>query len=333
MSRARALALAPFLLALAALPARAAPPMRGIALGLYHREADEKGYSFPAMLSEIHRVGADHVSLVVSWRQRDVRSIAIAPHAEVTIPDDRLRRLIREAKRRRLKVFLFPILELEVRRPLEWRGTLAPRDVDGWWRSYQAFILHYARLAADEKVEILSIGSELATTEAWRERWFALIALVRRTYGGALLYSANWDHYEQVSFWSRLDYVGVTAYNELSRSNDAPEAELRESWRRVKDRLVAFAKKIDKPLVITEVGWTSQDGAAVHPWDYTSRAPVDLEEQRRCYAAFVAAWDGEPALAGVFFWNWFGAGGARDTYYTPKGKPAEKVLRDWYRTR
>lgn len=318
------------LLAMSPTLARAAPPMKGIALGLYHREADEKGYSFHQMLREIRATGADHVSLVVGWKQRDVRASTLEPDPEITISDARLRSLIREARRHRLKVLLFPIVELEIRRPLEWRGTLAPRDVDAWWRAYERFILHYARLAAEEKVHILSVGSELGTTEGWRDRWYALISAVERVFPGELLYSANWDHYEKVSFWDRLDYIGVTAYNELTRDSEATVEELTRAWRSVRETLVAFARKIDRPVVITEVGYVSRDGAAVHPWDYTSRARIDLEEQRRCYQAFVAAWQGEERLAGVFFWNWFGAGGERDGYYTPKGKPAERVLREWY---
>lgn len=320
------------LAAAVARPAVASPPVRGMAMGLYHREADDKGYSFPDMLGEIRDLGADHVSLVVSWKQHDVRSDGPAPDPSVTIPDERLRGVIREAHRRGLKVFLFPILELDIRRPLEWRGTIAPRDIDRWWRAYERFVLHYARIAADEKVELFSVGSELVSTEGWRDRWYHLIGAVEKIYGGPLLYSANWDHYEPVTFWERLDYVGVTAYNELTRDPAATEAALAAAWGGVRTRLAAFSRRVGKPLVITEVGYTSQDGAAVHPWDYTSRAGVDLEEQRRCYAAFVTAWAGEPALHGVFFWNWFGHGGARDRSYTPRGKPAESVVRGWYRS-
>ena len=318
------------LVALVGSTASAAPPMKGMALGLYHREADEKGWAFDDMLDEIRQVGADHVSLVVSWKQHDVKSTDIHPDPGVTIPDARLRTLIRQAKKRGMKVFLFPILELEIRRPLEWRGTIAPRDVNAWWKAYETFVTHYAKIAAEEKVELFSVGSELVSTETWRDRWFALISKVERLYPGALLYSANWDHYEEVSFWERLDFVGVTAYNELSRDPEAKLDDLAASWKEVRKKLAAFSRKVKRPLVVTEVGYTSQDGAAVHPWDYTSRARVDLEEQRRCYAAFVQAWEGEPALHGVYWWNWFGEGGEKDTYYTPKGKPAEKVVRRWY---
>ena len=312
-----------------ALPARAAPPIKGMALGLY----DPEGKVYPEMLREIRTLGADTVSLVVSWKQHDVRSDLLAPDAQVTLPDDRLRQVIRAAHKQGLKVFLFPIVEVEIRRPLEWRGTIKPNSVETWWSNYQSFILHYATLAAEEKAEIYSVGSELVSTEEWRDKWYALIAAVRKIYRGTLLYSANWDHYEPVTFWERLDMIGVTAYNELTTNPDAAEDELAQAWTGIRAKLATFAHAAGKPLVVTEVGYTSQDGSAVHPWDYTSRAGLDLEEQRRCYAAFVTAWGREPSLAGVFFWQWWGSGGLKDKNYTPRGKPAERVLRRWYGAR
>jgi hypothetical protein len=309
---------------LLAAPAAAAPAIRGVALGLYD-DGDKA-----ADLAGIAALGADTVSLVVSWKQHDVRSVELAPAPGVTLPDDRVREVMRAAHKAHLKVFLFPIVEVELRRPLEWRGTIKPDDVQRWWQNYEAFILHYATLAGDEDADLFAVGSELVSTESWRERWVHLIAGVKKKYKGKLVYSANWDHYEPVTFWDKVDYVGVTAYNELTKNKDAPENELAAAWRSVRGALVAFAAKVGRPLIITEIGYTSQDGAAVHPWDYTLRAPIDLEEQRRCYAAFVAAWRDEPHLAGVFFWQWYGAGGPTDGSYTMRGKPAETVLKAWY---
>lgn len=310
----------------------APPPMRGFALGVYKKgpPGAARAWDYAAELDELKKLGVTHVSMVVSWKQRDVRSTTIEPDPTKTIPDAALRTLLRAASKRGLKVLLFPILELEVRRPLEWRGTLKPADLDVWWKAYVRFVLHYAEIAGQEGVAVYSVGSELVTTETWRDRWYALISQVEKKFPGELIYSANWDHFEPVSFWERLDYVGVTAYHELTRALDAHETELAKGWDKPKDALVAFSKKIKKPIVITEVGYTSQDGAAIHPWDYTSRAPVDLEEQRRCYAAFALAWGGVGELAGVFFWNWFGAGGATDASYTPRGKPAAGVVSGWY---
>ena len=50
-----------------------------------------------------------------------------------------------------------------------------------------------------------------------------------------------------------------------------------------------------------------------------------------CFEAFIAVWDKHPQLEGVYFYEWWGKGGETDTHYTPKGKPAEKVIRRWYK--
>ncbi len=282
-------------------------------------------------LREIAGLGATHVALVVSWTQHDVTSTSIAP-SKHTAPDEHIRRAVRAARAAGLEVLLFPILNLTETKPGQWRGTVRPANVDAWWSSYERFILHYAALAAAEGVEVFSIGSELGTTEAWRYRWYHLISRVEKAYDGKLVYSSNWDHFRGVSFWRRVDYLGVTGYFELTSDRSAKESELRSGWLRPRAALRAFASEQGKPLWLTEVGYASRDGAGVHPWDYTGRGKLDLEEQRRCYAALRATWSGIEELGGLFIWNWHGPGGRRDRDYTPRGKPAEKVLRDWWST-
>jgi hypothetical protein len=229
-----------------------------------------------------------------------------------------------------MQVVFFPILVLDRTSPGKWRGTIEPRDVNRWWRSYEAFILHYARLAELAGASGLVVGSELGSTESWRDRWFHLLGRVQKVFGGKRIYSANWDHYAQVSFWRRLDVLGISGYFELSDDSDAPVSELRATWQKARARIERELAGRPHALWLTEVGYVSRDGAAVHPWDYTRKTRLDLEEQRRCYQALKETWTNSSALDGIFFWNWFGKGGPQDGGYTPKGKPAEAVLREWY---
>jgi hypothetical protein len=267
---------------------------------------------------------------VVTWAQKDIRSVSIRP-GEVTVEDAVLARAIRGAHRRGLQVLVFPILTVEETHPGQWRGTIAPASVAAWWLDYETFILHYARIAAAGDAEAFLVGSELASTEAWRGRWFHLISRVERGFHGALAYSANWDHYRGVSFWNRVDAIGISGYFELTDDRDAGVVPLTRAWIAARKRLVAFARARGKPLWLTEVGYTSRDGAATRPWDYTLDTPVDLEEQRRCYRALALSWGGVRELGGVFLWNWTGDGGPADRGYTARGKPAEQVLRRWFR--
>jgi len=298
-----------------------------MALGLYF---EAEGLSFDKMLGEIRDLGASHVAFVVHWAQDDVTSSEIAPDPVETLPDTRLRAVILKAHSLGLRVLLLPIVHLRTRRIGQWRGTLKPTDWEAWWSDYRRFLMHYTDMAAQTKVELLSVGSELVTTEADRGRWATLIKEVRARYRGRLLYSANWDHYRPVAFWDLVDVIGLTGYHKLTESKEPSLAELTASWQIIRKELVRFQREVGKPLLFTELGYPSQDGAASHPWDYTTSEPVDLLEQALCYRAFVEAWKGERALAGVFFWNWFGYGGEKSTYYTPKGKPAEGIIRAWF---
>lgn len=274
--------------------------------------------------------GATSVAIVVSWQQRDMRSTRIAPSPKVTASDRELSRALDLARQQGLAAVVFPILVVEETGPGKWRGTLRPKDVGQWWLSYERFILHYAAIAARHDAEALVIGSELGFAETWRDRWYHLISRIERIYDGELIYSSNWDHFEQVSFAHRLDRFGVSAYFPLSKSDRASYGELARTWRRHRDRLVAFARQRNVSLWLTEVGYPSRNGAAVRPWHYGGDAELDVEEQRRCFAALIAAWHGVEELDGLLVWNWWGDGGLTDTDYTPRGKPAEALLQRWF---
>jgi len=307
-------------------PAGGPPPEhRGVSLGLWAAASDTDDALVAratTALDEIAALGATDVALVVAWGQRDVRSSRLVRTA-LTPGDEAVRAVARAARDRGLRVLLFPIVTLDKLARGEWRGTLRPDDVDQWWSSYEKMILGYARIAADSDTAALSIGSELGSTEAWRDRWYHLIGKVEKAFTGELVYSANWDHYDQPSFWSRLDWIGVTGYFELTTDHDASEASLAAAWAPHRDALVEFAARAGKPLVLTEVGYPSVDGGAVQPWDYARSGTADVEEQRRAFAALARAWDGA-ALAGVFVWEWTHAG------YTPRDKPAAATIRCWY---
>ncbi len=309
-------------------PVHSAEFREGVALGLHF--VDEET-TYAPYLWEIALTGADSVSLVFAWTQQDVRATTIAPTPN-TPSDAALRRAIRDAKSLGLDVMILPILQLQTRAQGEWRGTLAPDDVDAWFAAYGAFIGHYAALAQEEGVALMSVGSELGSMERYEQRWRGLIAQVREAFSGELTYSANWDHYFNTPFWDALDIAGLTAYYELAEAaNSVTTVQgLVEAWTPFVESLRAFALGVGLPVILTEVGYVSQLGAAAAPWDYTSTGAPDLAAQLELYAALYLAWYDEDWLGGVFVWNWFGDGGSSDNGYTPRLKPAEQVLRHWY---
>jgi hypothetical protein len=315
----------------------ARPPAfeRGVALGLFAAPEAGAEVDYEERLAEIRALGATDVSLVITWVQDDVSASTVRRDPLYTAPDELTARLTRRAHELGLRVMLFPILRLVHRTPKEWRGSIHPADLDQWFQSYGALLVDLAHLARAERVEVLSVGSELASTERRADHWEDLIARVRRAYAGELLYSANWDHYTKVPFWPSIDVVGISAYWGVAPPGEMPTVEGAEAaWRPHREKLAAFARRVGRRLVFTEVGYQSVRGAGAFPWnDFLDGkdGEEDAEAQRRLYEAFARAFTAEPALSGVYFWVWFGKGGLGDRGYTPRGKPAEYVLRAWYR--
>ena len=190
-----------------------------------------------------------------------------------------------------------------------------------------------ARLAQREGVSILSVGSELSSLEQELGRWRALITQIRTEYSGSLIYSANWDHFQHVPFWALLDYVGISGYFELTKDSKATSEELTNAWWKIRTVILDWLSQYTRPLIFTELGYPSRDGGAVYPWDYTRKAVIDLEEQRRALAAFKAVWATEERLHGVYFWNWWGPDDGRNSWYTIPGKPGLSEVVEYFRLR
>ncbi|MFN4243897.1 MAG: glycoside hydrolase family 113 [Tepidisphaerales bacterium] len=285
-------------------------------------------------IDEIADLGADTVKFVVDPRMEHGESNRIYLDLRMVPSTENLKRLIAHAKARGLRVILMPIVLLDApRKATEWRGTIKPESWDRWFESYTDMMVHFAWIAQASGVDLLVVGSELVSTERQATHWSAVIRRVRSIYSGLLTYSANWDHYHAVPFWDQLDLIGMNSYWALDEGNGrhATVEDIRTAWRNIQADLLPFAAAKGKPIIFLEAGWCSLANAAHEPWDYTRLSePIDLDLQRRLYQGFFESWYGHPQLGGFSIWEWPPeAGGERDRGYTPRGKPAERVLRSY----
>jgi len=311
-------------------------PFYGVAIQLHGGTDVYEKYN--GLIPEIAGLGADSVLFVVSAWQDHAGSIDLHMDVRKTADADAVGSLCDLAARNGLRTILMPIVLLSHPRNNEWRGRIIPadRDWDTWFRRYRQFIVRYAKVAERHNVELFMVGSELIKTEVYADRWREVIAEVRQHYRGQLGYSANWDHYqtEKIKFWDALDYVGMTSYYELADGPNPSAEEVDANWVRIKKGILAFQREVNKPIIFTEVGWCSQEGAAHEGWNYYANqkaTEAGQREQALLYQSFIKAWDGEPGVGGMIWWEWdTTAGGAEDYSYTPRAKPAEAVLRDWF---
>ena len=221
----------------------------------------------------------------------------------------------------------------------EFTGYLRMKEEEDWKKlesSYRDFILEYADLAQDLKVEIFCIGTELEQFIVHRpEYWNDLIREIKKRYKGKLTYAANWDEYKRVPFWRELDFIGVDAYFPISESVTPDIEEARNGWKRWKKELAGVSRSNGKDILFTEYGYRSIDYAGKEPWQ-TSReqSGVNLEAQANLLSAlYEEVWD-ESWFAGGYIWKWFidheNVGGAGNNRFTPQNKPAGMVMQYYY---
>jgi len=299
--------------------------VRGVALGLF---ATDPEWNYGPLVDEIRARGATDVLVVVNAYQSDRFASNIAPRPGRSPSEATVSRTLAQVRRAGMRAALMPVVRLQTRGPHDWRGVIAPADgLDAWFAAYRNFVLPLAHIAEDAGAQRFVVGSELSSLERYEGRWRTLIAELRERFSSTLTYSANWDRSHAVGFWDALDEVGLTAYFPLASDGEPPEASmLAQAWQTPRAEIDALARRVGKPVLITEIGYASQRGAADHPWDDTSVAAVDLRLQQRLYRGFCDAFAQTRSVSGFYVWNWFGFGGPRDVGFTPRGKPAASEL-------
>lgn len=291
------------------------------------------GYGSPAARDEIDRIGligANTLVLIITAYQNDLSSSTIIIDNQRTPTQGAVAAAVSKAQSAGvsgLRVVFKPHIDLYSG---EWRGRIAPRDVDAWFAAYSAFILEWANLAALLGVDQFIVGTELAGTLDHEERWRTLFAAVRAVYSGELVYAASWDEAPKVPFWDALDCVGINFYAPVTWRTETGRFEALSGWQPWLDRIRLIHKQAGRDVLLTEIGYRSLDGAGIHPYDFESTADVDMDEQAHLYWAALQAVGDRPWIRGVYWWNWLVGASAQQELkdYTPKNKPAEGELRD-----
>ncbi|MCA9839951.1 MAG: hypothetical protein KC422_23785 [Trueperaceae bacterium] len=310
--------------------------------GIAYTSWGQGEYSLPEAkesLTNLKATCANWISLLVTYYQETIDSTDIVA-LDVTPTDADLRIAIQEAHQLGLKVMLKPHINLSNDLPEHWKGMIGQNfsevDWQNWFSSYRSFIIRYAKLAEAYKVEQFSVGTELSFAAVNRSAdWRKIVNAVRDVYSGELIYAANHSGEElSVSWWDAVDLIGVDAYYTLLDKNDPTVAELTHAWQPIVQNLEELSMKFNRPVVLTEIGYRSVDGTVTAPWDFYVDSALDLQEQVDAYEAVFESFYNEPWVRGFYWWNWspsLDSGGSEDKSYTPYGKPAEEVLKRWFK--
>ncbi len=288
-------------------------PVRGVTLAHLHR--GDVGYGSDAsrrQLDELAALGVNWVALTDFAYMPDVRQPGLRWGRDRSLSDAGLRRTIADAHERGLKVMLKPhIWSNQFWQGNEWHGTIEMQSDADWqsfFSSYGDFIVEQATLASDTGADALCIGVEMKLVSPRSDDWRKLVARVREVYDGTLTYSANSDEWDSIDWWDAVDCIGITAYFPLADDEHAAptEAQVREVWTGIFDRMRPFAARFDRPVCFTELGFSASRRAAVAPWEHHEVDP-DPALQAMLYRVSVDEISRSNVVSGVFLWKWFTA--------------------------
>lgn len=317
--------------------------VRGVTVGpIESRLHPGKGYGsepYARTLQEVRHWGANWVSLTPFGRTMDLRPTGVDLTFEAPFERNRrdVLRAIRMAHREGLRVLLVPHLWVESG---AWRAEIDPGTDAGWERwmdGYERFLLTWAEVAREGRADMLSVGVELRSwvTTNRAPRFVQLIERVRSVYPGPLTYSANWDDVDQTVILGHLDVIGINAFYPLTDREGAGYRDLVEGGERVARQVRELAATWQRPVLFTEIGYTTRPDPALRPWEWPdgmSNVVVDQRAQALAYQALLAPLVDEPSFAGFFVWRVYAdpddMSQEAEWGFSPRGKLAELVVRD-----
>jgi hypothetical protein len=292
-------------------------------------------------VEELSRIGISHVTVIATWYMETPSSTSIEPDPTKTPSDESLLRVIALAQSFGLRVVLKPHVNV---RDGTFRGNIRPRDPAAWFASYRRLADHYAELAAQARVDMFVIGTELTSMSSRSQEFRAVIKGVRARFSGPLTFAANLvNGAARVKFWDALDYIGIDAYMPLAPDGrPRSEKELRAAWFRMRDAtgrthryvaaIAALHARYERPVLFTEIGYQSREATAASPWGGAGGA-LSESAQRDAYEAAFQVWSGVPWFCGMYWWSWRADGETEqaDGGWSPEGKSAEATLAAWNR--
>ncbi len=279
----------------------------------------------------IERTGANFIILVPNGIQETPQSEMIDYHTKATMTDDELINIVNYIHDKGLKVAIKPTANCKNG---TWRAHISFFDKDvpcepkwcNWFASYTDFQLHYARIAEKTGCEMFIAGCEMVMSEHREAEWRKLIADIRTVYSGAVSYNTDKYQEDNITWWDCVDVISSSGYYPI------------DDWNSQLDRIEKVVKKFSKPFFFAEAGCMSTEGSAKVPNDWRIEGAINLQQQADWYSTAFETAGKRDFVRGFCFWSWAWKqyslkAALKDGGYDIYGKPAEEVVRKFYRSK
>jgi len=214
-----------------------------------------------------------------------------------------------------------------------WRAFINFFDKDvvcepkwsNWFKSYTAFICHYAELAEKVNAEMFIAGCEMVMSERREAEWRQVIADIKKVYSGPVCYNTDKYQEDNVQWWDAVDIIGASGYYPI------------DNWEEQLDRIEAVVKKFNRPFFFAEYGCMSVEGSSNIPNKWDLPGGINLQEQADWYAAAHEAINKRDWIIGTCVWDWAAVlykkeQAAENRGYDTYGKPAELEIRKQFKS-
>lgn len=198
-----------------------------------------------------------------------------------------------------------------------------------------------------------AVADSIDAMFAQESRMRSLIASVRGVYSGCLTATATGSTINSIAWWDAVDIIGHAAFWPVGDSpvniGQAPAVEsMTEAWTPILTTLSNVSSSHgNKRILITSVGFQSRPNCHLRPWgtgapgendaNYQSDPSAwplsyDVACQANAITALLNVFPTQPWWAGTIIHRWSAddtAGGTSDNSWTPHGKQAEAIIRNY----
>ncbi len=318
--------------------------IRGVALTSFGWD----GYGSETADAAQHYIRSVGANLVAFVRPYDVDTDTglVDPNTPALPSDEHLEHAVHLAQSLGLKTELkLHFLDPKNRGDVLAGSHYEPKDPDAFFASYKKTVLQNAALAERLHVDIFVFATEMGGlitgNPEFRPYFVDLIDSIRKVYGGKLTIATqvsthvdgygspngprcldrndgrNWclssDEASFVTFWDKLDFIGIDPYANFTDKPDPTYDELVSAYHHDIDGR-DFLGKVEgivrragnRPLLISEVGAPSVKGAQSCSGCWGSTGPADPAIQARIYRAMLDTFCRESKslnLAGLVLWS------------------------------
>ncbi|HEY8885912.1 MAG TPA: hypothetical protein VIM31_00200 [Candidatus Microsaccharimonas sp.] len=251
-----------------------------------------------SVLDYIVSLGANSVAISFPIYTDGIRPTRVYADSDTPSPAQ-LGLIISESRARGLRTMIRPIINeanITAQDPNGWRGTIRPRDVAGWFASYDQFMLQYGLVAQQRDAQELVAGTELQSLRGYTAEWQKLIQQLSTVYTGTISYAANWNEGQNPAFQTH----GVDAYPAINLPDSTSVDQLTSAltgW------IEQTPLDVRARLSLQEVGIPAHSGVYIHPWYWgTNEAPLNFTVQANWFTAMCKAAHAA-AVNGIYYWT------------------------------